>query len=101
MSYKSVLLVIMSEREMAVDDIIRGIVKLMALPFSETFDRIFIETLPKKYAESVDHLISAKIELLSAFKSILDKKIESLNEVRERVKERAEEVAKKEKIQVE
>ena len=101
MSYKSVSLVIMSERERVVDDIIRSIVKLMALPFSETFDRIFIETLPKRYAEPAEHLISAKIELLSAFKSILDKKIESLNEVRERVKERAEEVAKKEKIQVE
>lgn len=91
----------MSERERVMDDIIRGIAKLMALPFSETFDKIFIETLPKRYAESAEHLINAKIELLSAFKSILDKKIESLNEIRERVKERAEEAIKKEKVQVE
>ncbi|MCP8314048.1 MAG: hypothetical protein H3Z53_06715 [archaeon] len=92
---------IMSEREKVIDDIVRGIVKLMALPFSETFDKVFIETLPKKYAEPAEHFINARIELLSAFKSILDRRIERLNEIRERVKERAEEVAKKEKVQVE
>ncbi|MCP8315397.1 MAG: hypothetical protein H3Z51_00850 [archaeon] len=91
---------IMSEREKVIDDIVRGIVKLMVLPFSETFDKVFIETLPKRYAEPAEHLINAKIELLSAFKSILDKRIERLNEIRERVKEKAE-VAKKEKVQVE
>ncbi len=90
----------MSEREGAVDDIIRGIVKLMLVPFSETFDKVFIETLPKRYAESAEHLINARIEFLSAFKSILDKRIERLNEIREKLKERAEE-AKKEKVQVE
>ena len=90
----------MSEREGAVDEIIRGIVKLMVVPFSETFDKVFIETLPKRYAESAEHLINARIEFLSAFKSILDKRIERLNEIREKLKERAEE-AKKEKVQVE
>ncbi|MCP8322310.1 MAG: hypothetical protein H3Z52_15440 [archaeon] len=93
-------MMIMSEREKVIDDIVRGIVKLMVLPFSETFDKVFIETLPKRYAEPAEHLINAKIELLSAFKSILDKRIERLNEIRERVKEKAE-VAKKEKVQVE
>ncbi|MCP8316520.1 MAG: hypothetical protein H3Z51_06635 [archaeon] len=92
---------IMSERERAIDDIVRGIAKLMVLPFSETFDKIFIETLPKNYAEPAEHLINARIEMLSAIKSILDKRIERLNEIREKVKERAGEVAKKEKVQVE
>jgi predicted ribosome quality control (RQC) complex YloA/Tae2 family protein len=101
MSYKSVLLMVMSESESAIDDIVKGIMRLMALPFSETLDEFFIKTLPKKYAEPAEHLINARIELLSTFRSLLDKRIERLKEVRERVKGKAEEVTKKEKVQVE
>ncbi|MGQ9719325.1 MAG: hypothetical protein ACUVWK_05765 [Nitrososphaerales archaeon] len=90
----------MNEREKPMEDIVRGITKLMALPFSDTFDEIFLETLPKRYAEPAEHLINARIELLSAFKSVLDKRIERLKEFKERVKEKGEAV-KKEKVEVE
>ncbi|MEM2990193.1 MAG: hypothetical protein QXQ02_03310 [Halobacteria archaeon] len=91
----------MSERESsAIEDITRGVAKLMALPFSETFDQVLIESLPKKYAQTAEHLINARIEFLSALKSLLDLKIERLKEVREKIKEKAE-VGKKEKVQVE
>lgn len=99
-NYKSVLLMSMSESESAINDIVKGIMRLMALPFSETMDEFFIKTLSRNYTEPAEHLINAKIEFLSAFKSLLDKRIERLKEVREKVKERAE-VAKKEKVQVE
>lgn len=84
-----------------IDDIVRGVAKLMALPFSGTFDEIFIENMPKKYARSAEHLIAAKIEFLSAFRSMLDMRIERLKAVREKVKEKAEVAAKKEKVKVE
>lgn len=91
----------MSERESsAIEDIARGVVKLMALPFSETFDQVFIESLPKKYAQTAEHFINARIEFLSALKSLLDARIERLKEVREKIKEKAE-VGKREKVQVE
>ncbi|MEM3437590.1 MAG: hypothetical protein QXP55_03520 [Nitrososphaerales archaeon] len=90
----------MSESEI-IDDIVKSIMKLMTLPFSETMDDFFIKVLPKKYVEPAEHLINARIEFLSAFRSLLDKRIERLKEVREKVKEKAEEVVKKEKVQVE
>ncbi|MGQ9468980.1 MAG: hypothetical protein ACUVTD_04045 [Nitrososphaerales archaeon] len=90
----------MSERERIIDNIVKGVVELMMFPFSETFDKVLIEALPKRYAEPNEHLINARIELLSALRSILDKRIERLKEVRERVKEKTGE-AKKEKVQVE
>ena len=82
------------------EDVVRGITKLMTLPFSDTFDEIFLDALPKRYAEPAEHLINARIELLSAFKSVLDKRIERLKEFKERVKEKGEAV-KKEKVKVE
>ncbi|MEM2924330.1 MAG: hypothetical protein QXJ68_01400 [Methanocellales archaeon] len=89
----------MRERESsAIEDIARGVAKLMALPFSETFDQVLIESLPKKYAQTTEHLINARIEFLSALKSLLDLKIERLKEVREKIKEKPE---KKEKVKVE
>lgn len=91
----------MSKSESATDDIFRSIMRLMTLPFSETMDDFFIRTLPKKYVEPAEHLLNAKIEFLSAFRSLLDRRIERLKEVKERMKEKAEEVVKREKVQVE
>ncbi len=90
----------MSERESAIEDIARGIAKLMALPFSETFDQVLLESLPKKYAQPVEHLINAKMEFLLALRSLLDARIERLKEVRDKVKLKAEAV-KREKVEVE
>ncbi|MEM3584146.1 MAG: hypothetical protein QW193_02550, partial [Nitrososphaerales archaeon] len=70
----------MSESEI-IDDIVKSIMKLMTLPFSETMDDFFIKVLPKKYVEPAEHLINARIEFLSAFRSLLDKRIERLKEV--------------------
>ncbi|MEM3451651.1 MAG: hypothetical protein QXD42_03410 [Nitrososphaerales archaeon] len=91
----------MSESENVIDDIVKSVMKIMALPFSETMDEFFIRTLPRKYAEPVEHLINARIEFLSAFRSLLDRRIERLKEVREKMKEKVGEVAKREKVQVE
>jgi hypothetical protein len=95
-----------SEREStatAIEDITRGLVKLMALPFSDAFDnfdKILIDSLPKKYAQPAEHLINARIEFLNALKSLLDARIKRLEELREKIKQKAE-VARKEKVQVE
>ena len=90
----------MSERAIDdINDIVRGVAKLMFLPFSGTLEEIFIENLPKRYAEPAEHLINARIEFLSAFRSMMDWRIERLKDVREKVKARAEGI-KKEKVKV-
>jgi len=92
----------MSERAIDdINDIVRGVVKLMFLPFSGILEEIFIENLPKRYAEPAEHLINARIEFLSAFRSMMDWRIERLKDVREKVKVKARaEGIKKEKVKV-
>ena len=90
----------MSERAIDdINDIVRGVAKLIFLPFSGTLEEIFIENLPKRYAEPAEHLINARIEFLSAFRSMMDWRIERLKDVREKVKARGEGI-KKEKVKV-
>lgn len=57
---------------------------LSGLSVFDTFEDALLRSLPPAYSQSVNHFLTARIELLKALRSFLDARIERLEKARSR-----------------
>lgn len=90
----------MSEKVSPLEDAVRSMARLVWSPFSLAFDEALISAVPEELAKPTQHYLNARIELLMAVKSLLDRRIERLEALRDAAKKK-EVSLKKEKVKVE
>lgn len=78
----------------------KGVIKSILSPFIDALDKALTALFPAKSVKPAEHLLNAKIEFLKAVRGLIDEKIKSLEEAREKlVKE--EQTVRREKVEVE
>lgn len=89
----------MSEEQKYLEDFVNTLVKVLSLPFTLplAFDEYLVRSAPKEFAQPVEHMINARIEMLNAAKALADSRIKSLERARARLKGRE---VRKEKVTV-
>lgn len=91
----------MKRREKPGESAVRMVGELAHTPLFTLLEESLLETLPESYLEAAEHFINARIELLNALKSLVERRIERLERHRERLRKKSAQATKREKVPVE
>jgi len=68
----------------------------------KNLEKMFVEVLPDSYLKPVSHLNNAQVEVLKAINSIIENRIEGLEQIGDEIdKKSKKKVVRKEKVEVE
>lgn len=68
----------------------------------KNMEKVFVEVLPKSYLKPVRHLNNAQMEVLKAIKSLIENRIQGLENIDKEIEKKSKKkVVLKEKVEVE